>query len=322
VIANQGGAGGNLATQSVWSLWSDLDNGGFNFPRSMLNTPLNCPTGSEIGCNGQLSSGVGVNASVGYGNYNAGFVSLKVNNWHGVTLQQNFTYSKALGTGAFVQATSEYTPNDPFDLHNMYGLQNFDRKFVYNVYALYEVPFYKSQQGLFGRVLGGWSFSPIFTAGSGAPLYCNTNTDAQSFGSGDGANFFDNEQCIFTGAHPSVSVHNTNGALNIFADPAAVFATTRNPILGLDTGTGGVGLIRGLMYWNMNMRVTKNVKIMERVSAEFQFTVSNLFNHPIFYDPGCPSFCGLDPTNSGSWGVLDSQGNNPRQMQFGIRLNF
>jgi hypothetical protein len=322
VIANEGGAGGNLATQSVWSLWSDLDNGGFNFPRSMLNTPLNCPTGSEIGCNGQLSSGVGVNASVGYGNYNAGFVSLKVNNWHGVTLQQNFTYSKALGTGAFVQATSEYTPNDPFDLHNMYGLQNFDRKFVYNVYALYEVPFYKSQQGLFGRVLGGWSFSPIFTAGSGAPLYCNTNTDAQSFGSGDGANFFDNEQCIFTGAHPSVSVHNTNGALNIFADPAAVFATTRNPILGLDTGTGGVGLIRGLMYWNMNMRVTKNVKIMERVSAEFQFTVSNLFNHPIFYDPGCPSFCGLDPTNSGSWGVLDSQGNNPRQMQFGIRLNF
>ena len=30
----------NLNTQSVWSLWSDLDNGGFNFPRSMLNTPI------------------------------------------------------------------------------------------------------------------------------------------------------------------------------------------------------------------------------------------------------------------------------------------
>jgi hypothetical protein len=322
VIANEGGAGGNLATQSVWSLWSDLDNGGFNFPRSMLNTPLNCPTGAEIGCNGQLSSGVGVNASVGYGNYNAGFVSFKVNDWHGLTLQQNFTYSKALGTGAFVQATSEYTPNDAFNLHNMYGVQNFDRKFVYNVYALYAPPLYRGQQGLLGRVLGGWSFSPIFTAGSGAPLYCNTNTDAQSFGSADGANFFTNEQCIFTGAHPSVSVHNTKGALNLFANPAAVFDSTRNPILGLDTGTGGVGTIRGLMYWNMNMRVTKNVKILERVSAEFQFTVSNLFNHPTFYDPGCPNACGLDPTNPGSWGVVDSQGNNPRQMQFGIRLNF
>jgi len=97
---------GNLTTQSVWNLWSDLDNGGFNFPRTMLNTPLNCPTGTEIGCGGQMSSGIGVNASIGHGNYNGAFVSFKMNNWHGITLQENFTYSKALGTGALVQATS------------------------------------------------------------------------------------------------------------------------------------------------------------------------------------------------------------------------
>src|SRR5262249_51657479 len=72
---------GNFTTQSVWSLWSDLDNGGFNFPRSMMNTPLNCPTGTEIGCGGQLASGVGVNASIGHGNYNGAFVTLRVNSW-------------------------------------------------------------------------------------------------------------------------------------------------------------------------------------------------------------------------------------------------
>ena len=32
-------ARGNLSIQNVWSLYSDLDNGGFNFPRSMMNTP-------------------------------------------------------------------------------------------------------------------------------------------------------------------------------------------------------------------------------------------------------------------------------------------
>jgi hypothetical protein len=326
VIANEGGAGGNLATQSVWNIWSDLDNGGFNFPRTMLNTPLNCPTGAEIGCNGQLSSGVGVNASVGYGNYNAGFVSLKMTNWHNLTLQQNFTYSKALGTGAFVQATSEYTPNDPFNLHNMYGLQNFDRKFVYNIYALIDDPYYKGQHGAIGRLLGGWTLSPIFAAGSGAPLYCNTQTDAQSFGSGDGANFFDNEQCIFTGAHPSISLHNNagSGAFNVFGNPSALFNSVRNPILGLDTGTGGVGVIRGLMYWNMDVRVTKNVKVYERVNFEFQFVATNVFNHPVFFDPT------LDPTAApakgtdfpANWGVVDTQGNNPRAMQFGVRVNF
>ena len=310
---------GNFTQQAVWSLWSDLDNGGFNFPRSMLNTPLNCPTGNEIGCNGQLSSGVGVNASIGHGNYNGAFVSLKVNNWHGITFQQNFTYSKALGTGAFVQATSEYTPNDPFNINNMYGVQNFDRKFVYNAFALIDDPYYKGQQGFKGRLLGGWSIAPVFAAGSGAPVYCGSNTNAQSFGGGDGNNFFDNEQCIFTGAHPyGSSLHNNEGAgaFGAFADPTALYNTIRNPILGLDTGTGGVGEIRGLMYWNMDLRITKNIKVYERSSFEFQYVLTNVFNHPVFFDPS------LDPTNPDGWGVISGQGNNPRAMQFGLRFQF
>src|SRR2546429_7055613 len=44
-----------------------------------------------------------------------------------------------------------YTPNDPFNLDNMYGVQAFDRKFVYNVYALIDDPYYKSQRGAVGR---------------------------------------------------------------------------------------------------------------------------------------------------------------------------
>ncbi len=311
----------DLLLQQVWSLWSGLDHGGFNFARSMLNTPLNCPTGTEIGCNGQLSSGVGDNASVGHGNYNGAFVSLKINNWHGITLQQNFTYSKALGTGAVVQAASEYTPNDAFNINNMYGVQNFDRKFVYNVYALIADPWYKGQHGFLGHIAGGWSLAPIFAAGSGAPVYCNTQTDAQSFGSADAANFFTNEQCIFTGAHPYGSGLYANAgpaAYNIFANPAALLATVRNPILGLDTGTGGNGsVIRGQMYWNMDMRLTKDIKVYERVGVQFEYTVTNVFNHPIFYDPS------LNPAGGVSqFGVVSSQGNNPRQMQFGVRVTF
>jgi hypothetical protein len=319
---------GNFTTQSVWNLWSDLDKGGigggpsgttvpgFNFARSMLNSPL---FSSAFGGNGQLSSGVGVNASVGHGNYNGAFVSLKITQWHGITFQQNFTFSKALGTGAFVQATSEYTPNDPFNINNMYGVQNFDRKFVYNAYALIDDPYYKSQHGLIGHLLGGWAFSPVFAAGSGAPVYCGTNTNAQSFGAGDGANFFDNEQCIFTGAHPyGSSLHNNAGpgAFNAFADPAGLYATVRNPILGLDTGTGGVGAIRGLPYWNVDARVTKNLKIWERVSTQFEVVFTNVFNHPVFSDAS------LDPTNPAGFGVISSQGNNPRAMQLGARVTF
>jgi hypothetical protein len=339
-------------------LWSDLDQGGigggaggstnpgFNFQRSMMNSaiiggPLDCGTSAApatCGSTGQLSSGVGVNASIGHGNYNGAFVSLKLNNWHNVTLQQNFTYSKALGTGAFVQATSEYTPNDPFNLDNMYGYQAFDRKFVYNLFLVYQPPFYRSQQGLVGRALGGWTFSPIFTAGSGLPLYCNTQTDAQAYGSGDGVNFFDNEQCTNVGNYnQGTSVHNNvmggtdafgnsigsqdctaGSCLNMFSNPVAAYGLFRAPILGVDTRRDGAGLgpIRGLPYWNMDFSVKKNIKISERVNTEFQFLFLNAFNHVIFANPT------LDLSALDSWGVLNSQGNTPRQIEFGLRVRF
>lgn len=351
----------NFSLQKVWSLWSALDKGGvgggpfcntiggctnangtvvlqgqqetlpgFNFQRSMLNSPLFT---SPFGAAGQLSSGVGVNASVGHGNYNAGFVSLKMNNWHGVTLQQNLTYSKALGTGAFVQATSEYTPNDPFNLDNMYGYQGFDRTWVYNVFAVYEPPFYKNQSGVIGHILGGWNLAPIFTAGSGLPLYCNTQTDAQAYGSGDGVNFFNNEQCTNVGKYTGGnSVHRnapggtdsfgndvaTAGNINIFPNPVASYGLFRPPILGVDTRRDGAGLgpIRGLPYWNMDLSVRKSIRITERVSTEFQFLFLNVLNHVVFANPT------LDLSDPTSWGVISAQGNTPRQMEFGVRLKF
>jgi len=332
VVYNEGIAKTNLTTQSVWNLWSDLDNGGFNFPRSMMNTPLNCPPNSgAIGCGGQTSSGISENASLGHGNYNGGFVSLKMNNWKGITLQENFTYSKALGTGALVQATSEYTPVDAFNLNAGYGLQNFNRKFVFNTYAMIDDPWYKGQHGVIGHLLGGWSLSPILAIGSGEPLGCGTFTDAQSFGAGDGANFFDTENCILTKAASgsSASLHpdanGTPGQFNIFANPAGVLSTLRPPILGLDTSTGGVGVFTGLMYWNVDMRLVKNIKVTERVALQFEYTVTNLFNHPVFQDPtvgDAQTGIGVDPTTASTFGVVNTQGNNPRQMQFGLRLTF
>ena len=194
VIAKEGiGANGtgNLSTANVWSLYSDLDNGGFNFPRSMMNTPLNCPTGTEIGCQGQLTSGVGMNASVGYGNYNALLITLKSQDWHGLTMQSNFTWSKALGTGSQVQATSAATPPDPFNLRTGYGYQAFDRRFIYNLFFVYQPHWYKSQSGLVGHLLGGWTFAPVFTTGSGLPMTLGTiNGGGQVFGEGVSVNFF------------------------------------------------------------------------------------------------------------------------------------
>ena len=347
---------GNFSIQKVWSLWSALDKGGigggpngttvpgFNFARSMMNSPYAstapCPGSSSTracGASGQLTAGVDITTSTGHGNYNGLFASLKLNDWKGLTMQQNFTWSKAMGTGALVQASSSDSYNDAFNIDNMYGYQPFDRKFVYNLFLIETPPWFKGQQGLMGRLLGGWNFSPIFTAGSGSPLFCNTQTDAQSFGTADGAQIGTHEQCVFTShAGTSVSVHGkvigangiadavatdangNNVPVNIYKNPVAVFNNVRAPILGIDTRIGGFapGGIRGLPYWNMDLSVRKNFKIWERTSFEFSTVFINVLNHNQFADPT------LDISDPTSWGILSSQANSPRKMEFGLRVAF
>src|SRR5260370_15761435 len=158
---------GNIQNANVWSLWSDLDKGAFNFPRSMLSTPI---AGSTNGASGQLSSGFVNNTSLGTGNYNGVFVSMKMTQWHGISLQSNFTFSKALGTGSPVQATSQYTNSDPFYLDRTYGLQPWDRKFLFNTWLIYQPPSFLHQNGFLGRVLRGWTVAPIIDIGSGLPF--------------------------------------------------------------------------------------------------------------------------------------------------------
>jgi Carboxypeptidase regulatory-like domain len=320
----------NFTAQQVWSIWSKLDKGGFNtnlIPRSMENTPLP----GTFGANGEYSSGVADNASIGYGNYNGAFISFGTRDWHGLTMQHNFTWSKALGTAAQVQATSEFTPNDPYNLGAIYGVQAFDRRLVYNAYIVAQDPWFKGQHGLLGRVAGGWTLAPVITAGSGEPVPCTppSGTAAQAWGAGDGNNYFDQESCVLTSAykaghsiHKGVTGSNGIGTatsttpVNMFGNPEAVFNQTRPPILGIDTKNAGWGPITGLPYWNADVQVKKDVRIAETASFEFSFISTNVFNHNIFGDPS------LDTSNPSSWGVLNFQENTPRKMEFGARVDF
>jgi hypothetical protein len=315
VVANEGS---NFANAQVWSMWSDLDNGGFNFPRSMMNTPI---AGQANGSVGQMTSGVGVNASIGYGNYNAGFASLKMNDWKGFTMQSNFTWSKALGTGAVYQATSEYTADDPFNLALMYGRQSFDRKFVYNMFIVYQPPFFKGQSGLMGRVLGGWTFSSIFVAGTGQPFQLYTTTgNGQEFGAGDNSSFFGNENAVPIGPVQSGKAYGVPGDFpNIFKDGAAAINSFRNPILGLDTRDGGYGMINGLRYWNMDFSIKKNIRVAESISLELQGVFSNVLNHNQWEDPDFS----IGLFSGSGFGVIPGENSStPRNIEVGLRVRF
>jgi hypothetical protein len=335
---------GNFESQAVWSMWSDLDSGNFNFPRSMQNTStgVNDPS-SGLPYGSQFSSGVSLNATVGYGNYNGGFVTVSTTDWHGFTFHENFTYSKALGTGAQVQATSEYTVNDAFDLGKNYGVQGFNRKFVYNMYGVWQDPWYKDQRGIIGRLAGGWSIAPIYTAGNGEPLGCYTLTGgiyfgAQEFGSADGSNYGTNAQCVFTskyngGVHAHFGITGgtdpygnsvgtqtagttTASEINQFQNPVAVFDQVRAPMLGIDTKNPGVGPILGMPYWNVDMSAQKTFKVWKSATIQLSFIFTNVFNHDVLYDTS------LNLASVSTWGVQNAQGNTPRKIEYGIRTSW
>jgi hypothetical protein len=332
--------------QKVFSMWQGLDNNTFGaaasatnpqfyFARSLMGTPT---SNSTFGSAGQVVSGMNQDVPNGYSNYNGGYVSFKTSGWRGLTLQENLTYSKALGLQPGNQSASGATDVDNYNPSEQYGRQAFDQKFIFNTFIVYETPWYKNQSGIIGRIAGGWTLSPVLTAGTGQPLGCTTNNSGQSFGGNDGANLTDTENCVFlsnysggyhtyrgvlggtdpNGVAVGTAVHagGPSAAVNMFTNPVAVFDNVRPLILGLDSHSGGAGTISGLPYLNLDFSIKKQLAVYEKYSLEFTGVFENAMNHLDFANPS------LSLQASTSWGVTKTQGNTPRQIQMGVRAYF
>jgi Carboxypeptidase regulatory-like domain len=328
----------NIKTTQVYSMWAALNSApSWTLGRTLLSSPA--LPGGNVGS--QLTA-LELSTSNGYGNFDAGFLSFTMRDWHGLTARSNFTWSRSLGTGTVNQSGSSMTVPDPWNLQAAYGPQSYDIRFVYSLLMVYNVPFLRGQKGIAGRALGGWSISPLFTAQSGVPLEVNigsgSNTDAQSFGEvyGNSNTAYENAQLVapFTGgnsAHYNVSVPSGCGVtgnpsaggsgINLFVNPAAVCGQFRRLILGYDTNAGGAGVIRGFPTWNLDATVSKDIRFTERIGGTLTFQFSNLLNH---FQPANPS---LNIDSPGSWGVVTNQavstnGVQSRQMEFGLRIRF
>jgi hypothetical protein len=333
VVKNQAS---NFRSQNVFNIWQALDNNtatnGFNFARSLMGTPTSNAT---YGGAGQVVTGLSIGTANGYSNYHGGYVSFKTSDFHGITLQENFTLSKALGLAAYTQSTSSITAVDSFNLREQYGRQGFDQKAIFNTFIVYSVPYYRQQNGIVGRIAGGWTISPVLTAGTGQPLLCTTNNNGQNFGGEDGATFTDNnENCVFTstpslgrpqtyrgvaGGNDSngVAVGTTpKGNVNFFANPVAVYGSVRPLILGLDSRSGGAGRISGLGYLNLDLSVKKKLVVYEKFNMEFYGISTNVMNHLDFAQPS------MSLQSTSNWGTTKTQGNTPRQIQMGVRASF
>lgn len=235
------------------------------------------------------------------------------------------------------QSASGNTVIDPYNLGAMYGPQVWDTKFLYNLTMVYATPWFATGKGVAEQILGGWTIAPLFTAQTGFPLEVSVgsgaNTDCQTFGEANcgSATAIENAAAAapYTGgASARYNVTPSSGAgvngnpaivagatgMNMFANPAAILAEFRRPVPGQDVNQSGAGII--LPTWNLDVDLHKQIRISERWSATLMIQVTNVLNH---FQPANPT---LNIDSPQSWGVITSQANTPRSMEFGLRIPF
>ncbi len=259
-------------------------------------------------------------SDVGHSNYNAAFISYHIRGWHGLTLDANFTYGHSLDTSGVNQDYDRAVRNS-YDPNYDYGTSLFDRKYNFNLFFLYDMPF-RSQNRFVNGLVQGWELAPIFTAYSGLPLDV-LDGSGQEFGQTTFGNVAD---AIQTGPVSSGGVNsgvvgsngigtNSTTGLNIFPNPSSAYAAFRPVEASIDTTSRG-GTLRGLGGWNLDLTLARKIKITERVSLTVSAQFFNMFNHVNFANPS------VNLHSPQSFGVISSQANNPRAIEMGLHLDF
>jgi hypothetical protein len=334
---------GNITTENVTSLWSDLDNS-FTFGPQLLST-TQC-----YWCYYQTS--------FGYGNYNALTATVQKRTGNGLTLSSSFTYGHALGTIGFEQTYTLANMTDPWNPAVDYGPQFYDHKFIDSTVASYNLPigpghrFLATSNPILKRVFGGWTVAPIFTIESGQPLdvfsgceeepsFCSGQEFGQGFdGEGVAAQPIVNTANLSNSAHFGVNPTGTIGAnsaavnggsgVNMFSNPTAVYNGFTPCLVGICNTSAGAGYLRGPSLWDLDFSINKTTYITERVSIEFFSEWFNALNHMAWGGDFGTSGFAYALQSPQSFGTLSQFNPLPsasspaytRIIQLGLRLSF
>ena len=206
-----------------------------------------------------------------------------------------------------------------------YGPDDFNRKHVFSVSSVYELPFGRGKRfmGNAGRALnlliGGFQLNTTTNWSSGLPWSASYNECSQEE---------DVNVCrpILTGSlHTSVGHFDPSKQNVPFFTPVPALATpgsSQGPFTRplIENFGSGRNAFTGPSFFNSDMSLFKNFAITERVGAQFRFEAFNVFNHVNLNNP---SNC-IDCSASSGAGLITSLAPNAsmRQLNFGMKISF
>lgn len=178
---------------------------------------------------------------------------------------------------------------------NEYGSSNVNTPQVFNVSAIWNLPWFRNAKGLKGLALGGWKYSDITT------IYTGFSLDPGLSVSNQGLAIRPNRVTGVTIQGPKTVNQWFNTAA--FEAPAPGYF-----------GNAAPGSIRGPGLVNFDMAFYKDFRISERQKIEFRAELFNIFNHT--------NFNAVDTTyGDGSFGQLIGAA-DPRIIEFALRYEF
>jgi hypothetical protein len=174
------------------------------FPSALPANVTPCPAADAVVPNaiGRVNCNEGVlreRTNTAYSDYNGLQVQFRATNlYKQLTMTANYTWSKTTDNaseifstfgGATTLAFSQNPLNFTSAENGLSGL-NIPQAFTLNVYE--QLPFYRSQSGVVGHLLGGWAFSANYILSSGQP-YTAVQDFSSYFSGGVGGDVsFDN----------------------------------------------------------------------------------------------------------------------------------
>ena len=209
-----------------------------------------------------------------------------------LTFSLSYTRSKFIDNTSDIFASSGNGLPQNTALPSIYGgltndrsVSNYDRPNRFTFTSVYELPFFHDQRSFAGHILGGWQLAGVYALESGAPLNITNGFDADGLGGN-----FDRPLYNVTGT-PGVravpSSTSSTGYINPDAANAPIAASAAMYIvLPACTATvvcpgGNLGRFtaRTPRQNNLDVDLTKIIRITERMNLQFRGEFYNVLNH-------------------------------------------
>jgi hypothetical protein len=248
--------------------------------------------------------------------YNSNYHSLQAFAQHRFSgaSQLNFSYTWSKNLTDNQTSSVSTAPQDANNIRAEYGRAILDRRHVLSFNYIYELPFFSTQKGFVGKVLGGWQVSGIGSYYTGLP-FTVTSSSYDTAGIG----FI---PAIIAGGRPRLlcdpnknAPHTVDQWFNgqCFAKQTPAGATGIQNV----PGDASRGAVDGPPTKRVDFTLAKYFRFGENTSIQLRAEAFNVFNHTNFRNLSVSRSI----ANEALFGSVTSF-RDPRVLQFGLKFLF